>query len=73
MAEDRIDPSEQVPAADLLEQRAPLDPPLTDAESWGVGYERVDPVDEAAQLEQRAPVPTVAADYAHELIEPWRS
>jgi hypothetical protein len=32
VAHDRIDPSDQIPDADLLEQQAPLDPPLSDAE-----------------------------------------
>ena len=61
MAEDRIDPGEQVPEADLLDQQAPLDPQqLTDdvpeiAETPG-------DADEADRLEQHATVSGDPAD-----------
>jgi hypothetical protein len=58
VADDRIDPSEQIPEADLLEQQAPLDPQsLTDAETVSVIPETLeDTVDEADRLEQHAAV-----------------
>jgi hypothetical protein len=68
MAENRIDPSEQIPEADLLEQQTSLDPqPLTDAVS-----ELPEPpadADEADRLEQHATVPAGDEDdYPHEPI-----
>lgn len=33
MAQERIDPSDQIPEADLLEQQAALDPPLNDPDN----------------------------------------
>lgn len=55
MAEDRIDPSEQVPEADLLDQQAPLDPrPVADPVSELP--ETPQDADEADPLEQCAPV-----------------
>jgi hypothetical protein len=56
MAEDRIDPREQIPEADLLEQQAPLDPQsLTDAETVSASPEaRRDAVEEADRSEQHA-------------------
>ena len=57
MAEDRVDPSEQIPEADLLEQQASLDPhPLTDEESVIVIPETPADADEADRLEQQAAV-----------------
>jgi hypothetical protein len=57
MAQDRIDPSEQIPEADLLEQQAPLDPqPLTDAETVPVIPETLDDADEADRVEQHVAV-----------------
>ena len=73
MASDRIDPSEQIPEADLLDQQAPVDPPLTDDENGSV--DRVDrltpaePVDEADRLEQRLPVPAADDEYPHHRLE----
>jgi hypothetical protein len=53
MAEDRIDPSEQAPDADLLDQEAPLDPQsLTDAETVSAALEKSDDADDADRLEQ---------------------
>jgi hypothetical protein len=51
VAEDRIDPTDQIPEADLLDQRSPLEPhPLIErAEAIPDG------ADEADQLEQQAP------------------
>ena len=57
MAKDRIDPSEQIPEADLLEQQVPLDPqPLTDAESDLEIPTSEDTVDEADLMEQHAAI-----------------
>jgi hypothetical protein len=66
MAQDRIDPSEQIPEADLLEQQAPLDPPpLTDAVSEIP--ETPGDTDEADRLEQHATVlGDHEDDYPHE-------
>ena len=70
MAEDRIDPSEQIPEADLLEQQVPLDPPLTDDEQvWVPGDTPVEPVDEADRWEQHMPVPAAEDDYPHDRLE----
>jgi hypothetical protein len=57
VAEVRIDPSEQTPEADLLEQQASLDPSL-EPEHIQVNREApVESVDEADRLEQQVPVP----------------
>ena len=74
MAEDRIDPSEQIPEADLLEQQVPLDPPpLTDDEHDSVdrvdGAATAEPVDEADLWEQQLPVPSADDDYPHDRFE----
>ena len=70
MADDRLDPSDQIPEADLLEQQAPLDPPLTDAEHIWVGQEApLEPVDEADRWEQQTPVPAAEDDYPHDPFE----
>jgi hypothetical protein len=70
MGEDGVDPSEQTPEADLLEQQAPLDPPLTDAEHNWAGHEApLEPVDEADRWEQQMPVPGAEDDYPHDLLE----
>ena len=70
MAADRIDPSEQTPEADLLEQQAPLDPPLTDDErDWDGRETVVEPVDEADRLEQQVPVPAAEDDYPNDRFE----
>ena len=51
MASERIDASEQIPEADFLDQRAPLDPPLTDDEQHSVGRETAAaPVDESSLM-----------------------
>jgi hypothetical protein len=57
VAEDRIDPSDQIPEADLLEQQAALDPPLTDAEHMQVVVPEAptEPVNEADRWEQQRP------------------
>lgn len=70
MAAERIDPSEQIPEADLLEQQTPIDPPLTDDEQVVVpGETPVEPVDEADRLEQHMPVPAAEDDYPHDRFE----
>jgi hypothetical protein len=72
MVADRIDPSAQIPEADLLEQQAPLDPQqLTNAESEPVIPETLqDAADEADRLEQRATLPDSDEDgYPHEADE----
>lgn len=68
MAEDRIDPREQIPEADLLEQQAPLDPQsLTDAERVSAIPEAPGDADEADRLAQQAPVlGDDEHDYRHE-------
>jgi len=74
VAPDRIDPSEQIPEADLLEQHAPLDPDsLTDPDSRtdvepvsAIPEAGGDAVDEADRLEQHAPVFGDDDDYQHE-------
>jgi hypothetical protein len=67
----RIDPSEQIPEADLLEQQTSVDPPLTDGEYASAG--RVDAVtsaelvDEADRWEQQLPVPAAEdEEYPHD-------
>ncbi len=77
MAADRIDPSEQIPEADLLEQHTPLDPgqltdpdPRTDVEPGSAIPEASgNAVDEADRLEQHAPVFGDDEDYPHETAE----
>ena len=70
MAEYRIDPSEQIPEADLLEQQAPLDAPLTDEEQGSVDRTALgEPVDEADRWEQQLPVPSAQDDYPHDRFE----
>ena len=69
MAHDRIDPSDQIPDADLLEQQSPLDPPLTDAEHMqGVPEAPPQPVDKPDLCEPQTPVPA-ADDYPHDLVD----
>jgi len=70
MASDSVDPSEQTPEADLLEQQAPLDPPVTDAEdNWACHEAPLEPVDEADLLEQHVPVPGSEDDYPNDRFE----
>jgi hypothetical protein len=71
VAEDRIDPSDQIPEADLLEQQAALDPPLTDAEHMQVVVPEAptEPVNEADRWEQQTPVPPADDDYPHDLFQ----
>jgi len=70
MASDSVDPSEQTPEADLLEQQAPLDPPVTDAAHNWAGHEApLQPVDEADRWEQHVPVPGAEDDYPHDRFE----
>jgi hypothetical protein len=67
MVDDRTDPSEQIPEADLLEQQTPIDPPpLTDSEDAPAHAEPrpdFDPgvatslADEADRLEQATTLP----------------
>jgi hypothetical protein len=67
MALGRIDPSEQIPEADLLEQQVPLDPPLTDDEQGSVDRAApVEAVDEADRFEQQLAVPSADDDYPHD-------
>ena len=70
MAQHRIDPSEEIPEADLLEQQAPFDLSLTDDEQRPV--DRMAPVqhvDEADRWEQQVPVPPADEDYLHDRFE----
>ena len=70
MAQDRIDPSEQIPEADLLEQQAPLDPALKDDEPGLLDRTAsVEPADEADRWEQQLPVPSAEDDYPHDRFE----
>ena len=70
MASDSVDPSEQTPEADLLEQQAPLDPEVTDAAHNWAGHEApLQPVDEADRLEQHVPVPAAEDDYPNDRFE----
>jgi DNA-binding transcriptional MerR regulator len=67
VADNRIDPSEEIPEADLLEQRAPLDPDAVADTPAPVSLDApADPVDEADRLEQQAAVPDEGEDdYPH--------
>jgi hypothetical protein len=59
VAQARIDPNEQIPEADLLEQHVPLEPPLTDDDHGSVDQMTpVEHVDEADRREQQLPVPS---------------
>jgi hypothetical protein len=71
VASDRIDPSEQIPEADLLDQQAPLDPsPLTDAEPTpALLAPAAASVDEADRWAQQLPVPLAEDDYPHDRVE----
>ena len=67
MAQVRIDPSEQIPEADLLEQQTPLEAPLTGDEQGSV--DRMAPVEhvaEADRWEQQLPVPSAEDNYPHD-------
>lgn len=68
MAEPGIDPTDEVPEADLLEQRAPLDPHEPDDEPAGPAPDSQAAFgDEADRLEQQAIVPAHDEDvYPHE-------
>ena len=67
MASDGIDPSEQIPEADLLEQQTPFDPtPLTDAEPLLHTAPAAAPVDEADHWEQQQPILSAEDDYPHD-------
>jgi Type III restriction enzyme, res subunit len=76
VASEHIDPCEQSPEADLLQQQIPLNPPLTDNEQGSVDPAMpVEPVDEADRWEQQLPVPAAdtGADREYEttaVIEP---
>ena len=67
VADNSIDPSEEVPEADLLEQRAPLDPDTSpDTPAPGTLDAPAELVDEADRLEQQVEVPDGAEDdYPH--------
>jgi hypothetical protein len=66
VADDRLDPSEQIPEADLLEQQAPLYSPLTDAKHMLVIPEPpTKPVDEADRWDQQAPAPATEDHSPH--------
>ena len=70
MAQARIDPSEPIPEADLLEQQVPIEPSLTDDEPIQVASEApIEPVDEADRWEQQVPVSTTDCDYPHDLFQ----
>ena len=72
--QDRTDPSEQIPEADLLEQHAALDPPLTDPETHtGESRSTLEPADEADRWEQQISVPGAEDDYPHESAQAGRS
>jgi hypothetical protein len=69
VAQDRIDPSEQIPEADLLEQQAPLDLTLIDDDHGLLdrvdGAASVEPVDEADHWGQQLPMPS-EEEYPHD-------
>ena len=71
--QDRIDPSEQIPEADHLEQQVPLDPALSEDERGSVdrvvGAASAEPVDDADRWEQQLPVPSADVDYPHDYPE----
>jgi len=70
VTDDRIDPSEQIPEADLLDQQTALDAALTDDEPALAGHDTaVGAVDEADRWEQQQPVPEAEDDYPHGLLE----
>ena len=70
MAAVRTDPSEHTPETDLLEQQAPLDPPLTDDQrDWDGRETVVEPADEGDRLDQQLPVPAADDDYPHDRFE----
>jgi hypothetical protein len=65
---DRIDPSTEIPEADLLEQQSPIDPQamIDDQEEPAGSESPTDPVNEADRLEQQALLPTEDEDdYPH--------
>ncbi len=72
MITDRIDPTDEVPEADLLEQRTPDDPRAHDAETGRAIPEALpDGVDEADALDQHTAIPdTDEDDYPHQSLEP---
>jgi hypothetical protein len=69
MADDRTDPSDQVPDADLLDQQTPIEPPslnVTEAAPL-LANSIMSPVDEADRLEQQTPLPGGGEDdYPHD-------
>ena len=68
VADHRIDPTEEIPEADLLEQQTPVDPDTApDTPAAVLLHAPTDLVDEADQLEQQAEVPDAAEDdYRHQ-------
>ncbi|GAA2743039.1 hypothetical protein GCM10009868_15310 [Terrabacter aerolatus] len=68
VADHRIDPTEEIPEADLLEQRIPVDPDTAPDTSAAVLLDApTDLVNEADQLEQQAEVPDEPEDdYPHQ-------
>jgi hypothetical protein len=70
VADDRLDPSEQIPEADLLEQQVPIEPSLTDDERSDDRMAPVEHVDEADRWEQQVPVPSADDDYPMTVSRP---
>jgi hypothetical protein len=73
VASERIDPTEQIPEADLLEQQVRLDPQLSDDEYGSVdrvdGAASAEPVDQADRWEQQRPVPEARRRHPHDRFE----
>ena len=67
MAEARIDPTEQIPDADLLEQQAPVEPDLIEEQSSTVIHRDalIDLADEADLAEQSLTLPNSDDEYPH--------
>ncbi len=70
MVDDRTDPSEQIPEADLLEQQTPLDALTDTAPDWPQrpdGDVELGAIDDADRLEQLTALPgDDADDYPHQ-------
>ena len=67
MAEARIDPIEQIPDADLLEQQTPTEPVLKDERSSPAVHRdaTILPADEADLVEQDLTLPNSDDEYPH--------
>lgn len=74
MADYHIDPSQEIPEADHLEQQTPLDPQrLTATETMAAGAETLAEANDADRWEQHTAVNGVGEDdYPHEAEEPGR-